>query len=181
MADFRLFDPVADAGIQGTTGISGGGGSSDNFAKREIVKSSSVSANLGAATIQSPTSIPTTSTGTQVLSASYTPIRIGNIIKVTSSIQTASGGARDIIASIFQGTTNIGASADRTQGGGSGFLTIETFGEFTVTSLVAVTISSRVALDATQTNFYVNGNNTGTTALGAANKTYLIIEEYDPS
>jgi len=149
--------------------------------KRQLAKSSSVSGNVGAATIQSPTATPTTGTGTQVLSFAYTPIRVGNLVKVTAQILTGSGTARDVIGSVFQGSVCIGGSADRSQGGGSGFLTLIVLGEFTVSSLSPVTISSRVALDAIQGNFYINGTNGGTSALFAAPTSFLVAEEYDPT
>jgi microcystin-dependent protein len=153
----------------------------NRLAKREISATSAISANHGAATIQPPTALPTTTTGAQVDSISYSPVRVGNLVKVTAVVCYGINNARDTCVSLFQGTTNIGASGVRGNGGGAGLHSQTCVGEFTVSSLASVTISSRIALDATTGSLYVNGTNTGTVAYGAANKSWLIIEEYDPS
>jgi len=172
-------------------GVSANGGRQLNVAianftnqrivKRQTIKSSGAGPNLSGSTAQSLTITPTTGAGSEVLSVAYTPIRVGNLIRVSGLVLFGINSAIDMGFALFQGSTCIGAGGIRTSGGGAGIHTIPSEGEFTVAALTPVTISSRLYRASGSPNYFINANNVGTTAYFAASNSYIIIEEYDPT
>jgi hypothetical protein len=124
---------------------------------------------------------PTTAGGALALTRSFTPLRAGNVIKVHSIIMYGINNARDVTVALFAGSTCIGAGGDRPAGGGAGLNSQPCAGEHVAPSTAAITFTTRIGVDASTGTARVNGDNTGAVTYGAAPKSFMVIEEYDPS
>lgn len=117
--------------------------------------------------------IPTNTEGDQILTANYTPKSTTNKLRCTFRGQVASASLGNAAASIFQGSTNIGA-AMVTIGVANGKATFHLVAEYTPGTIAAQTISVRAGGDTADIAF--NGI-PGTRIFGGLQTASLLIEE----
>ena len=120
--------------------------------------------------------VPTSSEGTQILTLSYTPIISTSTLRCRFRGTVSNGVADNVVASIFQGTTNIGSSMINVTGAN----TKHTFfieAEYAPGSTSAQTITVRVGGGAT--DVYFNGGSAGR-LLGGSQAATLVVEEIAP-
>lgn len=120
---------------------------------------------------------PLSSEGDQLVSNAYTPLGIGNTLKVTVHVHGSPQNNVQGTVALFQGTTlmkcaGIGIYRNSTLSTG-----VTTFVAYmTVASLSAITFSIRAGASSGPMN--INQNSSGTNIYNGNSKTTLVIEEY---
>lgn len=121
-------------------------------------------------------SIPQSSEGSELLTVSITPKKVGNILKVSAHIYaTNSSSVNNVIAAIFKNNLTDAVSANIfyiANAGNGGVLPLLHFE--TVTSTANITFKVRIG--ATAGTVTVNGT-VGSRRFGGVASTYLMVEE----
>jgi hypothetical protein len=124
-------------------------------------------------TVPADDTVPTNTEGTEIISVSYTPTNASSILRCTFSGVGSTAGGDNAVASIFQGSTNIGAQMINMTAANTKHV-FHVIAQYSPGSVSSQTISVRVG--GVASSVYLNGTSVGR-LLGGTQAATLLVEE----